>query len=734
MAVKFNNTPVIGDLAQTFYVDAAAVKGATQVFISSVELFFFTKPYDEKLGLASSALVYGNNAKLNTTKSTSQLSKPGVSVFIVPTKIENQIHVPDTSKHLNFGRSRVEFDDITSSEDGSTSTKFTFKYPVQVNTQTTYAFVIKFDGSDAAFTLWRNKIGETFTEVSEFVSTTGVARGAYDGHFFYLTNGLLSGPSSDTDLKFKLNIARFNTTSKTISAVNRNFEIISYDGANKTGNFIGGEYVFANTGYPAAQTVSTSSQSNSITGSGTTFLTTFTVNDLIVLNSGTTNSVRKITAITSDTVMRLDFNAPFTNAVAKYMKAPLAKVWDYSPTANTLVLIASTANSTFNFNPNATVNTVIGVISGASVKPGDIASYPINVFEPNFIMDTPPGTTANVFIKLANSTYNTIDTAYNVTLFDKHIFNRFGAMLHSRTDEVTTGSSSLLNGKSVNFLINLSTENEFVTPVVEEENLIFSVDRRIIDANNTNEHVFNGGLAKSKYVGRFVALESKQTAEDMIVFLNAYRPYGSYIDVYAKFYNNQDPESFDSKNWSKLESVSPTILYSSLDNKNDVVTLEYRVPNFPVDNSASLTAGSKLTGTFTGVDGNSSFVSESSTTVNTEIANTDIVRIYNTSTPNNSLIAVVTSSNSTSFTIDRALNVANTVFAPFVTTGLVAEKVVYKNSAFKNITRSEILRYYNYQNATFDGYNSYQLKVVLRADDTYFSPIIYDIRGIACSV
>ncbi len=31
------------------------------------------------------------------------------------------------------------------------------------------------------------------------------------------------------------------------------------------------------------------------------------------------------------------------------------------------------------------------------------------------------------------------------------------------------------------------------------------------------------------------------------------------------------------KNWSKLESVSPTILYSSLDNKTDVVTLEYRV-------------------------------------------------------------------------------------------------------------------------------------------------------------
>lgn len=734
MAVKFNNTPVIGDLAQTFYVDAAAVKNAASVFISSIDLYFFTKPYDDKIGLSSSELIYGISSKLSTTKSTSQLSKPGVSIYLVPTKIENQIHVPDTSKFIKFGRARMEFDDIAVSSTGDTSTKFTFKYPVQVDTQTTYAFVIKFDGSDGAFTLWRNKTGETFTQVSEFVSTTGVARGAYDGHFFYLTNGLLSAPSTDTDLKFKLNIAKFNTTSKTISAVNRNFEIVTYNGSDKTGNFIGGEYVYANTGYPAAQTVSTSTQSNTITGSGTLFLSTFTVNDLVVLNSGTTNAVRRITSISSDTVMQLDFNVPFTNAVAKYMKAPIAKVWDYSPSSNTLVLISSTANSTLNFNPNATVNTIIGVISGASVKPSDIGNYPINVFEPNFVIDTPPGTNANVFVKLANSTYNTIDTSYNVTLFDKHIFNKFGATLHSRTDEVVSGSSTLLNGKSVNFLINLSTDNEFVSPVVEEENLIFVADRRLIDANNTNEHVFNGGSAKSKYIGRTVALEPKQTAEDMIVFVNAYRPLGSYIDVYAKFYNNQDPESFESKNWSKLESVSPTILYSSLDDKNDVVTLEYRVPNFPVSNTTTLISGTLLTGTFTGTNGNSSFVSESSTVVDTEVANNDIVRIYNTSSPNNSILGVVTAANSTSFTIDRTLDVANSVFTPFVTTGLVAEKVLYKNSAFKNYMRSKILRYYNFQNAAFDGYNSFQLKIVLRADESFYSPIVYDVRGIACSV
>ena len=734
MAVKFNNTPVIGDLAQTFYVDAAAVKSATKVFISSIDLYFYTKPYDEKIGLSSSTAVYGNNTKLATTKSTSQLAKPGVSVYICPTKIENQIHVPDTSKFIRFGRARLEFDGITASADGSTSTKFTFKYPVQVDTQATYAFVIKFDGADGAFTLWRNKVGETFTQVSEFISTTGVARGAYDGHFFFLTNGLLSGPSSDTDLKFKLSVARFNTTPKTISAVNRNFEIVTYDGANKTGNFLGGEYVFANTGYPAAQTISTSTQSNTITGSGTTFLTNFTVNDLVILNSGTTNVVRKITSITSDTVMQLDFNAPFTNAVAKYMKSPLAKVWDYSPNSNTLVLIASTANSSFNFNPNATCNTIIGTISGASVKPSDIASYPINVFEPNFIIDTPTGTNANVFVKLANSTYNTIDNAYNITLFDKHVFNKFGAVLHSKTEEAINGSASLLNGKSVNFLINLSTDNEFTSPVVEEENLIYLVDRRLIDANNTNEHIFNGGFAKSKYIGRTVLIDPKQTAEDMIVFLNAYRPIGSYIDVYVKFYNNQDSESFESKNWSKLESVSPTILYSRLDNKEDVVTLEYRLPDFPVFDSTILNSGTQLTGTFTGADSNSSFISESSTVVDTEIANTDIVRIYNPSAPNNSIVAVVTAANSTSFTIDRTLNVANTIFQPFVTTGLLAEKVTYKNSAFKNYMRSKIMRYYNYQNAAFDGFNSFQLKIVLRADESYYSPMIYDVRGIACSV
>jgi len=734
MSVKYINDEITGDMAQTFYVESAAVKNASQVFLHSVDLYFYTKPYDPKIGQAQAVNVYGTQSKLTSTKSTSQLSAPGVTVYIVPTKIENQIHVPDLTKRVRFGRARVEFDNIAVSTDASQATRFQFKYPVAVSTQTTYAFVVKFDGNDSAFSLFRNKTGEAFTSESSFISTTGVARGAYDGYFFLLTNGLLTTQSAEIDLKFKLNINKFSTIPQTISAVNRNFEIVLYNSADLTGNFVGGEFVFANTGFPVAQTVSINSKSNTITGSGTTFLSDFTVNDLIVINSGNTNIIRKITAISSDSSLSTDFLLPVTNTVAKYLKAPVAKVWDYSPSSNTLTLIASTANSSFNFSPNSTCNTVIGVVSGAKVKIRELSKYPLDVFTPVFNIDTPPGTSANVFVKLANTSVETIDTAFNLSLYDKHMFTRFPAALHSRTIELANGAVTLLNGKSVNLLIDITSDNEFTTPTAEEEGLTFIAHRRLISNTNTNEHIYNGGLARSKYISRQVIMDQKAVAEDMIVYLNAYRPQGSEIEVYCKFYNNQDPESFASKNWSKLEMVSPRVLYSSVDNKSDIVTLEYRVPNFPVADSTVLNSGTRLTGTFACDDSNNTFYSNSSSIVNSEVANNDIVRIFDPLSPNNSLIAVVTSANSTAFTIDKTITTANTSLTPFVSSGLNVENVTYKNMAFKNATRSKMLRYYNFQNAAFDGYNSYQFKIVMLADSSNLSPIIHDIRGIACSV
>jgi hypothetical protein len=103
--------------------------------------------------------------------------------------------------------------------------------------------------------------------------------------------------------------------------------------------------------------------------------------------------------------------------------------------------------------------------------------------------------------------------------------------------------------------------------------------------------------------------------------------------------------------------------------------------------------------------------------------------------PNNSLVAVVTASNTTTLSIDTTLLNANTRLAEFVTSGLKVEKVTYKNQAFNNYLANNVIRYYNSQMAAFDTYKTFAFKVVLTGDEgSSVYPCVDDIRGIAVSV
>lgn len=701
---------IIGDLAQTFFLDPDAVKASRYAFISSVKLFFKDKP------------VAGT--------STSGLPTPGVTIFITETKQVGNFAVPDLDNLRKYGRSRLEYASINTSPSGDVATVFNFKVPVPLETNKIYAVVVAFDGRDRGFSLWRNKAGETYNGT---VSPT-ITKGALDGNFYILTGGKETTPDTTTDLKFHVNVQRFDITPTTYRYVNRNFEIIDY--VNLNGTFRGGEYVFANNGYPSGQTVLTTVTSNTITGTATTFLSTFVNNSLIVLNSGTTNAVRRVVSIANNTTMVLDYPPPFSNGTARYLATAVAQVYDFYPGANTLTLVSSTANNTTNFIANSSSNTVIGVTSNAVCKINKLLRFNVDEFTPRIRYLTPPGTNVNTFIRFANSSYNTVDSLVDFTNGVKKRFTDFPAFLYSASDEVTSGNGSvgsLSNQKSVNFETVFSSINEFASPLIDEEDLEFNVYRRIINEDLTNEHK-NYGNALSKYVSKRIVLAEGQEAEDIKVYLTAFRPANTDVKVYVKFYNESDPEVAEDKDWTPLECISPANLFSSLDNYRDYVDLEYKLPAYPVANTETLSAGISLEGTFTGADSNNVFVGTGST-VNTGVANGDLVRIYNPLFPNNSLVAVVTDSNTTTFTIDTPIYTANTRTAEFVTAGLLAEKITLKNTAFNNYTSNGVIRYYNTAMSAFDTYNSFAFKIILTgSNNSTIYPFVEDIRGIACSI
>lgn len=701
---------ITADIAQTFYVDPEAVKKASYIFISKIGLYFYSKP----------------------TIGNSGIAKPGATVYICETKNVNNMFVPDLENKVRYGRARLEYDSINVTTNGLTVTDFDFNVPVPLKTGTFYAIVIKFDGADTGFSLWRNKANETYNNVV----SPSITKGALDGHFFVLTNGVNPTPLSDTDLKFAVTACKFDTSS-TYSVVNRDFELLFIDNSTKTGNnFIGGERVFSHTGFPSGQTVSFSVSSNVVIGTSTTFQTDFVTDDYIVINSGDTYDVRRITSIANNTQITVDYTPSTTNTSGNYLVAPIAVVHDYRPESSVLSLVASTSNSTVNFYANASSNTLYGALSGATVKSINTFRFPVNEFMPRFGYLAPAETTVNTYVRFANSTYGTVSTARKIENNRKVKFTDFAASIHSRSDEVTQGGITLDGGKSINFDIEMATTNEYTTPMVDEEDLIFNVYRRIINNTTVNEARPNG-QAYAKYISKRINLDDGQDAEDIRVYLTAYRPAGTNVHVYVKFYNDADPDSFEDKDWTKLDEVAPKVVYSSSSNDADLIELEYKLPNYPYVISTVTgqpLSGTTLTGSFTGENANNILLGTSGI-VNTEIQATDLVRIYDPLFANNCLLAVVTAADATTFTIDTELSSSNTVLTQLCTGGLTVEKVDEKHTAFNNFTNDGIIRYYSKDMSALDTYKSFAFKIVLTAENEIITfPFVDDIRGIALSV
>lgn len=695
------------NLAQTFFIDPSLVKNSAVTYITSVDLYFGAKP-----------------SRGNTSTG---LPAPGVTVYITPTVSNSVEQVPDTS--IILGKSRVEYSGINVSTDSATATNFAFDYPIVIQTGRLYSVTIKFDGGDTGFALWRNKSSESVVDTNVIASS--VSKAALDGKFYIMTNGQVPTPLNDTDLKLRIKVAKFNTTSKTYKIVNRNYEFVKYNTSSVTGSFEPGELVFANTGFPSAQTISVSADTNVVTGTSTKFQTTFAVGDYIVINSGTSNDIRRIKSISSDTVLALESNPSVTNTSGYYLVSPVARVYDYVPQSNTIVLSASTANSTVYL---AAAQTLHGTKSGAKLTITSLYDFPVHAFTALFNSFVPPATKISATALLANSSYYTSANAITIDTNRKTEFRDFGAYIFSRSNEVQN-ATYLTGGKSANFNVTLSTNNVYTSPKLYENNINFFSYRYEINNDLTNENLPTGN-ATAKYISKPITLASGQDAEDLRVYATVFRPVGTDVKVYARLLNSVDSQPIDTKDWSPLEQVTPATLLSNPNNPRDFVEIEYKLPNYPIANSDTKSAGNLHEAKFSGSDGNNVLVG-STTTVNTyasaNIQPNDVVRIYDALLPNNSLVATVTASNTSTFTIDTTLSSSNTFHTSFITnaTKLNVEKVTYKNVAFNNYVNYGVVRYYDNNLGAHDTFKVFALKIVMTSNDPLYRPSVDNIRGIA---
>ncbi len=264
--------------------------------------------------------------------------------------------------------------------------------------------------------------------------------------------------------------------------------------------------------------------------------------------------------------------------------------------------------------------------------------------------------------------------------------------------------------------IDTISNNDFVS--ISMSDVVMSYSKYNVNNDYSNENTDYGNAA-SKHITKKISFDADRFAEDLVVYLTAYRPLNTDIKVFARVHNSNDPEAFDDKDWTMLELKSGNI-YSSSASTENYIEMQFGFQNSP--NTAYVLPGTiavenvttlNVTGTETTFSTNA--------TANLQVD--DVVKIYSPLFPNNYAISVVTQvANDTQFSISSPVgNVdvtgtgLNLAFIGRVGNATL-NAVGYPLQAFNNRNNDNVVRYYSSTMMEYDTYDTLQLKIVFLAD------------------
>jgi len=268
------------------------------------------------------------------------------------------------------------------------------------------------------------------------------------------------------------------------------------------------------------------------------------------------------------------------------------------------------------------------------------------------------------------------------------------------------------------YYFDVASNNDFSSVTFATNSIFTSTYARYVINNDYTKEETNYGNAWAKHVTTKVNFADGEEAEDLLVYLTAYRPPGTDFKVYARIHNLLDSDSFDVKDWTLLEQTDGIGVYSSPNNPADMKEFTYNVTAYP--NTDYVFTGTVATTL------NSNTITGSNTLFTTNLVANDMVRIYQPLFPNNYMVGVVGSIGS---------NVSLTPTAPVSNNGLVGsglkmDKIKFPHQAYNDILNSNVVSYFNSNMVRFDTYDTFQLKVVFLSNNDTVIPKIDDIRSV----
>jgi hypothetical protein len=320
-----------------------------------------------------------------------------------------------------------------------------------------------------------------------------------------------------------------------------------------------------------------------------------------------------------------------------------------------------------------------------------------------------------------------IDTLRNDDIIE---IEKYDGFIMSRSNEVTNPDYLYSNTTikksgyiTVEFSSTGSNTNLFETPKVDSTKIDIFAFQNKINNSAVNEHT-NSGNAISRWISKKVSFATDRLAEDLKVYLTAYKPAGTDLKIYAKIHNSKDNQPFDDKQWTLLNAELNAGKYSSSSNTNDYIDISFGIPQYPLSNNT-------LSG-FCTVTADSNTLSTTAN-LSSSIAANSLIKIYNPGVSLNYFIRPVSSVTSSTVVLANPAPSAGGANNNVIGSGFKIDVLNPKHTAFNNYLTDNVIRYYSSSMVQYDNFDTFSIKIVMLSNSTFIVPRVQDIRAIGVS-
>ncbi len=454
-------------------------------------------------------------------------------------------NVPDTNKIVPGTVVYVNSGNITVSSGGTSATTFNFAKPIFLSSTEQYAICVQTPAKD--FVLWGSAIGDIDIASGKNLGSNPMV----DKLYYRETNGSFSVVQNES-MKFNLYRAKFDTnvTGAAVLRPKQNYEYILMKSfqTGKTRSVMptGLEKIYK----------------YSATSSNWEYLGDFV-------------SMHRVADIDTEKFLVVVDNKSATETVAANDVIKIIRE-EYAAANTQTGVSGSTVTYTTNFSKVET-EFLDGEIEA-------IKDYEYHSLLPRLDIDLKSGSSVNFSAKATKkngASFIRDEVEYTVSPSAEKPFSDQARYLPSKSNK--SFSSSALEITAY-----MTAQNDFCAPIISLDasralmitNVINSDSDILTNPANetTDTELTSNGKAVARYVTKTITLAEGMDAEDIRVFVSAYKPPRTNVRVYARFQNAEDnSKSILDTPWIKLEQVTNESAFSDSRNPNNYIEYEYKL-------------------------------------------------------------------------------------------------------------------------------------------------------------